>query len=615
MTVTRPLLTILTAAFLALAYQSTLADPPHPTAITRTGAEDRHAAIQKAIDDLVPLGGGSVYLDGQGQAKPFWVDRPVLLRASNVELYGRNMVSTGIKARGYFSPLVAGLYHHTHPSYRTPDDCWLQSSDLDATAGKRFALRTRKQSFVEFFDSPLDAHDWPAVTEFTVDVAFRCRESGVTTPGVIPICGALNYKSEISPLSLTCFNDGLRLRVNTSTGVHTARANWKPTLGRFYRLRVTCKLGAASGTKVWVGGVAQPMHENPTVTGTMVRRLCNHGWGLGKLSQGSYTWGQSGPHDTEYHGFRVVAGSPPPNDTDLNRYFSKPPGTLVYLPLTENAPADRLVKWETQGVPGFGNPWGFAFFLRPVPGVIGHNVVGRVTVRDLAASPGPFGAGLTVVGGYHVRAERCTLFGGTWSLNSWPYFVSYPVTVKDCELIGGSRANGLLANRWTGTLDNVQFTGYHKNAITALGSNLTIRQCLINGDSPHCDVTVRLLAGQAGGMYKFCDGTLLNNETVAPSEAAVDCHMETVPQNPQTNLVLDGVALGNNGPAGRAYVRLYTGNNPHGNQGSLISIGGSRYNGYPLAQLMGQGWTVTTLGAQPKDTPVKVDAEGKPIAE
>lgn len=617
----------LTAALLALAFQpAPPTDPPHPTVITRVGSEDRHAAIQKAIDDTIPFNGGSVYLDGAGHTKPFWVDRPVIVRGSNVEIKGRNGASTRLQARGYFSPLLVGLRFNSDPATGTQANCWQESADLDATAGKRYALRTRKQSVVEFLNSPLSAHPWHSTTEFTIDLAFRVHEA---TPDVgVPLCGAVNYKGQPAPVYLWSADSGTRLRIQTADGLFTPRANWKPTIGQFYRLTVRCKLGVPNGTKVWVDGVLQPMHENPTITGALIKSVCNHGWKLGGAAFDSYWWWQNSnqPHDTEFHGFRVVAGPSPYTDnttltradgaavTDLNRYFTKPAGTLVYLPLQENAPADRFVKWVTSDISGHGNPYGFAYFIRHQNAAVGKDSVGGTRLRDVWVSSGVYGAAVTLSGCYNFSAERCTFSGGNVCVGSFPHFVAYPVTFRDCELVGSSRAAGLHAYRWTAALENVQITGYKGSAITALGCNLDVRGSLI-ADVPSCDVAVRLLAGQAGGMYRFGSGTLINFEGVGPSGACIDCEMETIPQSPQTNLVLDGVAMANNGAAGRAYVRLYTGNNPHGNQGSLTSIGGSRFKNYPLAQLMGPGWTVTTLGAQPKDTPIKVDAEGKPIVD
>lgn len=612
-------------AGLAFAYQPP-ADPPFPTVVTRVGSEDRHQSIQKAIDDTIPFNGGSLYLDGQGHTKPFWVDRPVIVRGSNVEIKGRNGASTVLKARGYFSPLVIGLRYLSDPAKGTQTNCWQESADLDATAGKRYALRTRKQSVVEFLDSPLTAHPWHSTAEFTIDLAFRVNEA---TPAVgVPLCGAINYKGQPAPVYMWSAADGTRLRIQTADGLFTPRANWKPVLGQFYRVTVKVRLGVANGTRLWVDGVLQPMHENPTVTGALIKSVCNHGWKLGGCAFDSYQFWQNSnqPHDAEFHGFRVIAGPSPYTDdatltrtdgaaiTDLNRYFTKPAGTLVYLPLQEDAPADRLVKWVTSDVPGYGNPYGFAYFLRASNGS-GLDAVGGTTLSSLWSAGGIYGAGLVVGAGYRTVAEGCTFSGGTWCVGSVPNFVHYPITFKNCELIGGGAGRGLCAYRWTTLLENVQFTGYKGNAITALGSNLTARQCLIT-DVPNCDVAVRLLAGQAGGMYKFTDGTLFNFEGNGPSESYIDCHMETIPQSPQTNLVLDGVAFANNGPTApspRAYVRLYAGSNPHGNQGSLTSIGGSRLKGYPLAQIVSGNWTVTTLGAQPKDTPIKIDSVGNVI--
>lgn len=611
--------------FLSLSYRAP-SDPTFPSVITRVdGNEDKYAAIQKAVDDTVPFNGGAIYLDGSGHTKAFRVNRPVILSANNVELYGRNGGSTLIRAASAFPPVILGMRNNRDPVKGTQSNCWVLATDLDTTVGTRYSLRTRKQSLVELLDDPISTKNWNTVSEFTVDFAFRVHEKSAN--GQVSLFGARDYKNLNAPMY--CYNapDGLTLAFHTGSGQRMVRTNWQPTVGALHRARIWVNLDAPTA-RIWIDDAAKTVtFPQGALTAGMriVKKVCNSGFKLGGLAYDSYQWGDSGAHDTEFSGFKVSTGvssytsadTPARVDgvtiTDLNRYFTREPNTLLFLPLLENAPADRAVRWEGPNSPTYGNQHGYGYFLRTANGPGGADTVDNVRIHDLwLSSGGAYGSGLSLSASYRTQIANCTINGGAWCVSSWPYFVSYPLTISHCQLNGSNVAKAVSAMKWQGTLDTVQMTGYTTNAITAIGCNLTVRTCTL-GDVPNCEVAVRLLAGQAGGMYRFCDNTYLNFEGVGPSESYIDCYMETIFQSPQTNLILDGVAFANNGPTTpnpRPYVRLYTGNNPHGNKGSCVAIGGSRFK-YPLAQTFGTDWTVSQIGAVPSGAPISIDKDGK----
>jgi hypothetical protein len=634
----------------------------YPIRLTRIDG-DNQPRIQDAVNACKEAGGGAVFLDGGNAPTDAWrVDRPVIIHGSNVTLYGRGQ-QTMLTSANTFDPVALGVGvgqgrkvnepWPAAPTWHTFADAdhWVGASPyLDASAGQRHAIRTRSASsglysHPTFPDSPFNcgpAGGWGSVRKLTIEAGFVCHQFAHDG---LPLFGSQTW--DLRPEPIYCnvigglytalylrFTDYDQFRVRLLQG----NAGWLPQLGTYYNLKLQLDLGAGT-CLCWANGqrVATTTDGVPLAGRVLVEKHTNSTFHLGGLSPDDYSFGYSvgGRHDTTFAGLRFTAASVYADAPTLTRLDGQPAddfhsyfapstaATIGWLPLDQPADPDRLVPWRGPPVPGIPPSYGFGWMLREIDGG-GEKAVGRCTVRDLwLQCRAPYGSACRLGAGFFVTFDRVTFTGGAFGLAGSNNYVSYPITVRDCEFSHSAVAGLVLSGSSNVVVSNGHWPNYGRHAMVFQGVNALVDRPLVNGVDG-CDSVVLVKSNpNKGGTYRF-QGGLFDFEETRPGVAYVDAERNEVV--PQTSLVFEQVALGRSRAGATAFVlRTTQGQAESEKRPGFLRLKDVAWwgdlatppeNGAGAVRLAGPGWSVACEGKPPDGAPlVAIDSAGNEVED
>lgn len=583
-------------------------------------------AIQEALDSLyTSFGGGTVRLSGDKTSRPWVLDRPILLDADGVGLVGERPYRTRLVPASAFPLIITGCRPRN-----TPAECWETDTYTDGTAGTRYPIRTRATARPSFLMTPFDCGPptgWSSVTALTVELGFRVHSQATPAAG-IGLLGGTDYMQRPNPfyLSMGGVTNWTFRKPDGQMG--NSRILWEATPGVDNRLTIQLDLDAGS-MKAWVNGQAVTADPESGIPAGLrfADKEDGEGWGLGAVQNLVYGWGQTsgGPHDTTFFGLSMrsakvytdaatqarIDGQP---INDARRYFTPDANTFAYLPLDENAPSDRLVKWRTYT----DNRYGFGLFLRPQDQEAGATNYNFLT--DLWVNQGGtlYGQGAMLGTCYDFTAERCEFSGCQVGLHGIPAMVAYLLTFRDCRFTHASVAS-VVAHGWTATLHGTHYASYTRRAGLLYGSNWYDHGCLVAQvltDTVDCLFDLR--DSQNGGTYLWEDG-LIDYEGHSP-KAYFRAELHSVA--PTTRLTFSRIAFGTiNAPGTFVRCTRRANDTQPGDRGSVVfrdcQWWGDRsaQNGAAAVRTVGDGWAVKFDGPAPNGVPPVIDAAGNEVDE